>query len=371
MKMKYSHDTLLRLALLAAVCATATCCTRGQHDSQKASESEHTQESLKRDSVPTVTVTEGGMNEELTLNGSITCDESKVSKVYVPCSGQVQGAIVEVGDHVTRGQVLATVLSQEAASYDKELRDLASETRLAQREVDMKQDLLQSGMASAKEVEEAQARLERAQAEQTRLESVARVNGFARQSQAVLRAPLAGYVFAKNIYNGSFVDDTSNDTPAYEIADLSTVWVIADVYESDIRSVSAGAKVRVSVLAYPDDHLSGTIDKVFRNLDSESKTMKVRVKLDNAEGRLMPGMFANVHVLLSGQGRHMMQVPATSIVFENGNNYVVLAGRDGKWRRQEVSVAHQDGQHAFLTAGVALGDRVAGKDALLMYNSLR
>lgn len=317
------------------------------------------------------TVTEGVMSDELILNGSVMNDESKVSKVFIPCSGKIQGVSVEVGDYVKSGQLLATVFSQDAADYEKQLSDILTEIKLAQRELSMRQDLYKSGMASAKDVEEAHGRLDVARAEQSRLQSVAHVNGFSRQSNASLHAPISGYIFVKNVYNGSYIDDTNNDAPAFEIADLSSVWIVADVYESDISKVTQDAKVYVTILSYPDEAIDGRIDKIYRNLDSESKTMKVRVKLSNSNGKLMPGMFANVHILLSGAGRRAMQVPAQSIVFENGNNYVVVADRNGKWHRQEVKVAHQDGKHAYIVSGVNIGDRVIDRNALLEYNTLK
>lgn len=357
----------------AGLLLMAQGCTLGGKDA-KAGDNGNA-DSVRQDAggsvVSTAPVTEGVMNDELILNGSVACDESKVSKVFIPCSGKIQGVSVEVGDYVRRGQILADIFSQDAAEYEKQLSDIRTEIRLAQRELAMKQDLRKSGMAADKDVEEARGRLEMAVAERSRLQSVAHVNGFSRQAHAALQSPISGYVFAKNVYNGSYIDGTGNDAPAFEIADLSSVWIIADVYENDIQKVHVGDKVYVTVMAYPGMAAGGNIDKIFRNLDADSKTMKVRVRLSNAGGKLMPGMFANVHLLLSGAGKRMMQVPAQSIVFENGNNYVVAADRNGRCHRQEVKVAHQDGRHAYITSGLNIGDRVVDKNALLEYNTLK
>lgn len=364
------------LVSIMTIIALAQSCTSGSKDGRQADQAnqanaDSTQLGANGKVLSTATVTEGFMSDELILNGSVNCDESKVSKVFIPCSGKIQGVTVEVGDHVNRGQLLATVFSQDAADYEKELSDIHTEIKLAQRELSMKQDLRKSGMAADKDVEEARGRLDMAMAERSRLQSVAHVNGFSRQAHAALQSPISGYVFTKNVYNGSYIDDTNNDAPAFEIADLSSVWIIADVYESDIQKVHVGDRVYVTVMAYPGMAIDGNIDKIFRNLDTDSKTMKVRVRLANGNGKLMPGMFANVHLLLSGTGKRMMQVPAQSIVFENGNNYVVAADRQGKYHRQEVKVAHQDGQHAYITSGLNIGDRVVDKNALLEYNTLK
>ena len=200
---------------------------------------------------------------------------------------------------------------------------------------------------------------------------MAHVNGYAASSIASITAPMSGYLFAKSAYNGSYIDDTNNDTPAFEIANLESVWVVADVYESDIKHIALGEKVYITVLAYPEIRWEGHINKLYPNLDSESKTMKVRVNLDNKEKKLLPGMFANVHVSLSGSGKKMMQVPSKCIVFENGNNYVVAVDNQGKYYHQKVKVAHQDETAAYIENGVRIGEQVVCENALLVFSNLR
>lgn len=368
---KTTLTTALGCLLASLVCCTAISCGNNNAAGNDIDDKSTVSDSLNS-TLSSAEATEGFMNDELILNGSVTCDESKVSKVFIPCSGKIQGVRVEVGDYVTRGQLLASVFSQDAASHEKQENDINTEISLAERELSMTQDLFKSGMASAKDVEDASAKVDIAKSEKKRLSSVANVNGFSQKSHAALHAPIAGYVFAKNVYNGSYIDDTNNDTPAFEIANLSSVWIVADVYEGDIQKVNQGAKVYVTVLAYPGETFCGVINKIYRNLDSESKTMKVRVELSNDGAKLMPGMFANVHILLSGNGKRMVQVPAESIVFENGNNYVVTADNDGTHlRRQEVKVAHQNERNAFIEKGINIGDKVICRNALLIYNTLK
>ena len=103
---------------------------------------------------------------------------------------------------------------------------------------------------------------------------------------------------------------------------------MADVYESDISKVSEDASVRISTLAYPDKMFVGTIDKVYHLLNSESKTMNVRIKLKNEEYLLKPGMFTNVSVKCKADGTSMPRIDAHALVFEGGKNYVVVVEPD-------------------------------------------
>lgn len=362
------HKRTHRMAPAAiALCALLAGCQAGTGDTQEPTSASHDEETV----ITTIQASEGIVNDELVLNGAIACDEGKVSKLYIPCSGKVQGVEVEIGDRVERGQLLGTVFSQEAAEHEKQLSDIANEIRIAERELAMRKELHEAGLASDRELMEAQSEADRAHAERKRLQSVAGVQGFAAQAQATLTAPIAGYVVAKSVYNGSYIDDTNNDTPAFEIANLGSVWVTADVYESDIRKIRPGERVRVSVLAYPGEPIEGRIDKIYKTLDEESKTMKVKVRIANAEERFLPGMFASVHVTLEESGRRMIKVPAESVIFENGNNYVVVRDSEGKYHRQPVRVAHQDERHAYIASGLKAGDTLVERNAILQYNALK
>lgn len=310
------------------------------------------------------------VNDELVLNGTVNCDESKLGKVFIPCSGRLSGIKVEIGDHVNRGQLLGVVHSTDAADYQKQLSDASAAISVAAREYRMKQDMQNSGMASDKDVEEAHAALLVARAERQRLSQVAGINSFGRAGKAMLTAPISGYVITKNVYNNSYIDDTNNDDPAFEIADISSVWIIGSVYESDIAKVSQGQKVYVTTVSYPDKVYPGEIDRIYSVLDNESRTMKVRVRLDNPGGQLKPGLFATIHVVLPGEGREMPSVPASAMVFENGNDYVVVKTGRKQYKVRQVEVAKATGRDVFIRSGIEPGEQVVTRNALLIYNAL-
>ena len=309
------------------------------------------------------------IDDELVLNGNVACDETLLRKVFIPCTGRVTGLKVEVGDKVSRGQQLAVIKSEGAADYRKSISDADAEIRMAERQYAMQQDLHKSGMASDKDVEEAHERVMMAKAERRRLNDVASINGFGDGANASLIAPISGYVIEKHIYNDSYMSDDNNDEAAIEIADLRRVWVIADVYESDIAKIQADAPVSVTTMAYPDEISYGKIDKVYSVLDRESKTMKVRVCLDNPDGKLKPGMFANVHVSLSQEGVQMPAVPAKAVIFNHGKDYVMVQTGEDQYECREVSVAHTSSDHSFVSSGLTAGEKVVTQNALLYFNA--
>ena len=294
----------------------------------------------------TAPVAETPLSEELSLSGRVVCDEGLLRKLYIPCTGIISDIRVEIGDRVSRGQVLVTVHSQDAASYQKELSDAESQLRVAERELRMAQDLHESGMLSDKELAAANEDVVRLKVERERLQAVAHINGYHGGSRASIASPIHGYVTAKSVYNNGYVDETNNDTPAFEIADMSRVWVVADVYENDLSRVHEGASVRVTTLAWKDDVFTGKIDKIYHVLDDESKTMKVRITLDNPDGKLVPGIYACVQVSVPSTKPVALTVPSQSVVFEHDTTTWV----SGSLRR---------------------GEQVVCQNALLVFNDLK
>ena len=203
--------------LLAALAPLIASCNNFQ---ETVSSDNEVADSIKS-VLQSITVTNELENEE---------DESKMSKVFVPCCGKISGIKVEIGDRVTHGQILATVNSTDAAEYGKQSSEAENELRIAERELQMKIDMQKSGMVSDKDVAEAQSRVNVAKSECARLKTVAGINGYASHSHALLCSPRTGFVINKNVYNDSYIDDTNNDDPAFEIADLIDVWIIANVY---------------------------------------------------------------------------------------------------------------------------------------------
>ena len=157
----------------------------------------------------------------------------------------------------------------------------------------------------------------------------------------------------------------------FTISGLDNVWVMADVYESDISRVGEGAAVRITTLAYRDREFTGTVDKVYNMLDSESKTMSIRVKLKNEDYLLKPGMFTNVYVQTDANGKVMPRVEARAVIFENGRHFVVGIGSDNVLQTREVTVFKQTDKYCLLETGLKEGDRIIDRNALLVYNALK
>lgn len=210
-----------------------------------------------------------------------------------------------------------------------------------------------------------------AKAEVKRLREVYDIYRIGSNSTYDIISPVSGFVVGKNISRDMLIR-SDREEELFTISGLDNVWVMADVYEGDIRKVQEGAPVRITTLAYGKDReFAGTIDKVYNLLDSESKTMKVRIKLNNKDYMLKPGMFTNVYVQCRVEGPLMPRIPAHALIFEGGKQYVVCVGTDNRLRVREVGVYKQTDEYCYPNAGLKEGDVVVNKNALLVYNALK
>lgn len=220
----------------------------------------------------------------LTLTGTVVADPSRTERIVAPVDGRVEGLTVEVGDDVSAGMLIARLLGRETAERNIQRRQVESEYYLADREMKLKSSLYNDGLASERELTEA---MERCEVAMTALSQQAAV------ATGDIRAWRRGTVLRREVTNGQYVQ--AGDL-MLEVADISKVWVMGDVYESDISRVHEGDTVSVTTLAHPDETWRGTVDKVYSALDPDSKTMKVRIVLLNRDRHLLPGMFATINI---------------------------------------------------------------------------
>ena len=297
-------------------------------------------------SVDTVHVQE--VIDELTLNGRVTFNENQVAHVYPMFGGTVTELKAEIGDFVRKGDVLAVIRSGEVADYEKQLKEAEQQLLLARRNMDATQDLYASGMASDKDVLQAKQELISAEAEERRIKDVFSIYNFSGNAYYQLKSPVSGFIVEKQISRDMQLRPDQSEE-LFTISGLSDVWVMADVYESDISKISEGASVRISTLAYPDKMFAGTIDKVYHLLNNESKTMNVRIKSDETS---------------------MPRIDYHALVFEGGKNYVVVVEPDQRLQVKEVDVYKQLSKECYIRSGLSEGDRVLNNNVLLVYNAL-
>ena len=358
-----------RILLPACLCAALLSACGGQTEATQ----ETTRELFLTDSLQNVvsvdTVHIHEVADELTLNGRVTFNQEQVARVFPIFGGTVTEVSAEIGDHVRKGDILAVIRSGEVADYEKQKKEAEQQLIIARRNLQSVQDMFASGMASERDVLQARQELSNAEAEEKRITEIFSIYHLAGKSLYIVKAPVSGFIIEKNINKEMQIRSDQNDE-MFVISGLENVWVMADVYESNISKVHENAPVRITTLAYPGKEFTGKIDKVYNMLNDESKTMNVRVKLTNENYLLKPGMFTNVSVISRSSDKQLPRIDSHALVFENGKNFVVTVDADGKLAVKEVEVYRQLSKECYLSSGVQEGDRILNKNVLLVYNAL-
>ena len=358
-----------RILLPACLCAALLSACGGQTEAPQ----ETTRELFLTDSLQNVvsvdTVHIHEVADELTLNGRVTFNQEQVARVFPIFGGTVTEVSAEIGDHVRKGDILAVIRSGEVADYEKQKKEAEQQLIIARRNLQSVQDMFASGMASERDVLQARQELSNAEAEEKRITEIFSIYHLAGKSLYIVKAPVSGFIIEKNINKEMQIRSDQNDE-MFVISGLENVWVMADVYESNISKVHENAPVRITTLAYPGKEFTGKIDKVYNMLNDESKTMNVRVKLTNENYLLKPGMFTNISVISRSSDKQLPRIDSHALVFENGKNFVVTVDADGKLAVKEVEVYRQLSKECYLSSGVQEGDRILNKNVLLVYNAL-
>ncbi|GAB3886542.1 efflux RND transporter periplasmic adaptor subunit [Spirosoma agri] len=360
MKTNQLHKPLLAVSLLFVM----SCGPKPAHEEEKAFRLSDTMMSrIKLDSVVTQPV-----RNELTLVGKIVADENRVIKVFPLVGGNVEEVKVELGDYVRKGQTLASIRSSEVADLERQTIQAKSDLLLAEKNLRVAQDLFETKLNSQREVVTAQKEVEQAQAEMNRIREVSRIYGIGKASIYTVKAPIDGYVIEKNV-NREMQLRSDNADNLFTIGQISEVWVLANVNESDIGRVRQGMEASIQTLSYPNEQFQGHVDKIYTVLDPNTKAMTVRIRLSNKAMKLKPEMHATV-TLRYAAGGQLATVPASSIIFDRSKRYVLVYRGRADIETREVNVLKSLGSVAYISQGVKPGEKVISKDQLLVYNAL-
>jgi len=279
--------------------------------------------------------------------GRVEPDERRIYTIAPKFEGYVERLHVNVtGQTVAKGQVLFEVYSPELIS--------------AQREYQIALQGLQSSQGSADSVQSGMRRLADSSLQRLRNwdiseEQISRLtqSGEVRRTLA-FRSPVQGLVTEKKAVQGMrFMPGEA----LYQVTDLGAVWVVADVFEQDIGLVNAGAKVKVTINAYPDKAFSGTVSYVYPTLNPETRTIPVRIELSNPGLLLKPAMFAQIELSV-GTRTQTVTVPNSAVIDSGTRQIVLVQVGEGRFEPREVRLGRRASNEVEVLEGVRSGESV-------------
>lgn len=303
----------------------------------------------------------------LQLSGKVTFEDQRVFRIFPLVGGHVVQVKAELGDYVKKGQTLAVIRSGEVAEFEEQMMSARTNLLTAQKNLEVTQDMYEAGLVPERDLVMARQEKQNAEAGLKRIKEIFSIYSIGYGSEYVIKAPAAGFIVEKNVNTDMQVRSDNADN-LFTISDMNAIWVLANVYETDIAKVKVGYEADVTALSYPGKIFKGKIDKIFNVLDPETRVMKVRVRLENTDFELKPEMFANVTVRYP-ENRTLLSIPADAVVMEKSRNYVTVYRKRCDIETREVQLYHTSGDKAYILSGLQEGEQVVSKHPLLVFQA--
>jgi membrane fusion protein, heavy metal efflux system len=369
MKNKSACPALALATIAAAIISFSGCSSKS--DSPSASSVTATNVKLsaaQRQNIRIYKVDSAKYRRTIETSGAVDFDNDQATSVLAPFSGPVSRLLVSLGDKVKKGDPLAEVDSPDFAAaigaYSKALATAKTDRRLA----DQDKDLIEHHGVSQREAEQAETDAVNAEADRdAALQALVSLNVHPQTVKdiqegrpilhpaGIIRSPITGTVVEKLITPGELIQ--AGTTPCFTVANLSRVWVMAQVFGSDLESVSPGDSAEV-LTGIGSKTFTGRVDNIAALVDPDTRSVAVRVVADNPGGFLKRQMYVRVLIRAHQESTGLL-VPVSAILRDDENlPFVYLEQADGSFARQRVTLAYRTGDQYDISAGLSAGDQV-------------
>jgi len=358
----------LAVMAVAALVSFAGCSPKDDSKSQSSMPGNVTLTADQRQHIRLYTVASSRFHKTIETDGAVDFDNDQATSVLAPFSGPVSRLLVSPGQRVAKDAPLATVYSPDFAAAVSAYRKAIFTAQTTRHVADMDKDLLQHQGVSQREAEQAQTDATNAEADRDAalqalvslnvdpqtIKDIADGKQIAR-IEGTIRAPIAGTVVEKLITPGELLQ--AGTTPCFTIADLSRVWVMAQIFDSDLASVSVGDPVEIET-GIGTNGFSGTVDNISALVNPDTRSVAVRVVVQNPGDFLKKQMYVRV-LIHSHQESAGLLVPVSAILRDDENlPFVYVAQADGGFARQHVTLGYRTGDQYDITAGLRPGNRI-------------
>lgn len=294
--------------------------------------------------------------EQIVVTATIQANQDKLAHVGPRVPGRIVKVMANLGDKVKPGQALAELDSIELGEARSSYLQAKSEAAVAQAGFERAQRLNMDNIIPEKAFLRARAEQEKAQASLRTASDKLRMMGVDPQrtgSTFPVTAPFSGTVIEKKAVLGELAPP---DQSLFTLADLSVLWIEANLSDRDLARVSSGEQASVTVQAYPNEVFKGRLTYISSVMDKDTRTVKARIEVPNPDGRLKPEMFATA-VIHTGTGVKVLAVPEEAVLLLQGQPTIFVAEQGG-FEPRAVEVGERAQGQVVIESGVAAGERV-------------
>lgn len=306
------------------------------------------------------TVVEEPFSKEITTAGTVQAIPTQYAYIAPPFSGRVTKSYIKLGQRVTANMPLFEVVSADFTSAQKEFYQAQSEYDLAKTDLSRKQDLIRNGVASQRELEEAQNALKIAEKEYENASAAIQIyqvnpNNMVLGQPLIIRAPISGKIIEDNIVTGQYIKEDTD--PVAIVADLNKVWVVAQVKEKDIQFIHEGDKLEINLAAGSDKKaVEGTVFRVDEAVDEDTRSIKVFALCDNADNYFKLGMYTTIHFI--DEPIDVILVPEKALLQDADHSYVFVEIAPNTYLKTPVEVGGSKEGRAVIMKGLNKGDKI-------------
>jgi membrane fusion protein, heavy metal efflux system len=335
----------------------------------------------QRETVKVEAVAEHAFPLEKQSVGSIDFNQDMTLQVFAPYQGRIIRLFAEVGNDVKKGQTLFTIDSPDLLQAESTLIAAAGVLDLTTRNLARLKELYQSRAVSQKDLEQAVSDQQTAEGNLRAARDAVRIFGkvdadidgiIARRladPTLIVSSPIDGRITARNAAPGLFVQPGSAPAP-FSVANVSTMWMLANVAETDSPALRVGQEVKVSVAAFPGEVFEGRISTVGSMVDPNTRRVLVRSELADPQHELRAGMFANF-VIRTGDPMRSPGVPLSGVVREGDGTMTVWVTTDRRrFTKRTVKIGLEHNGYRQILEGLQPGELVAADGAIFLSNML-
>jgi len=319
----------------------------------------------QRGHIQLYTVVPVGYRERIEAPGTVDFDNDQATAVVSPFTGPVTRIFVALGQHVSKGQPLASVASADVANAVAAYRKAAVASANARRVAAADRDLAAHNGISEREA--AQAQTDAASAEADRVAALQALASMGASPGSgltgIIRAPVSGVIADKTVTPGQLLQ--AGSSTAFTVANLSQVWVLAQVSPSDLPQIGRGEAATIDP-RNGTGPFHGTVQNVSASVDPNTRAIVARIVAPNPGDLLKKQMYVDVSIE-SGRVTTGLLVPVSAVLRDDENlPFVYLALRDGSFARRHVTLGYRDSQNYDVTSGLESGDQVVANGAIFL-----
>ena len=333
-------------------------------------------EALDNLTLETDTASYRPLSLSIKATGKIMLNEDRHAHVSPRTSGRVAAVLVTLGDKVTRGQKLLVLDSLELGELKARYLQAAAKVHLTEVNYQREKRLFEANIAPQKDMIEAETSYQEAIINFKACQDLLRLHGLSPQEIERLKeepdavkstfpiiSPINGEIIERHkAFVGEMVDP---QTELFTIADLSTVWVIVDIYEKDLSRIKKGLPTMVTVAAYPRETFHGVITYISPLLDASTRTVKARVEIDNQQGKLKPEMFATISILTEERER-VLTIPREAVQTDGEHSFVFVVLGKGRFEKREITLGRETETLVEVTEGLKENEEVVTEGSFLL-----